>query len=488
MRPTIPITCFVLAAATGGAQTPFSQGPAAGVAVAFSVTGTATGVEQIQVRRTGFDRTPRPWAPRPGRPDFRYRPLFEFSSACGAPANPLDIDAFSVGLDQIPVDATTQFVAVEADRWYALLFNVGATPTASGVVAGESLQPPPKTGADGDLFAHVFDGSSLDPRWVNTVERALDAAELVPPAGGIDVDATDAHLPLYALDAHLYSKLPAFARLAPTFYFSVAPASVADVPSCWWTGTSVADRTAGAIFSTRWTGSGWVTPTVFLTPSRLGIGSSADVIGLSIDRARGFVVFSLVASVSRSDPLMFFDLASSPGTYAVVFQYSTPTEGAAKPVSCGAGVGGNDDVEGICITDPGPAQSSSGYGGLAFGSPLPPCASWPFAMTMNATVFRDGAGGPVLRTLARGIVPSSPGVLLLGVSNQLELSKRSACVVDPRFALLDAIGGACGGWFEMQIPLPVTPTLAGTSGVLQWAALNAVGQLEVANATTINLF
>ncbi|MDP6424947.1 MAG: hypothetical protein QGG14_09395 [Planctomycetota bacterium] len=357
--PLLSLLLAPLAAAQTAVIAPSSNGPLVGVPSLISVTeGTVpkadSGARGL-FKPVGFS-TATPATLTPGEvsaatPDFSAAALFR-GTACGAQAALPEIDAMSIGLDWIQVRShptkPRAVVAVPPGHWAGITFSVVKTLKGKhGQILGETTRTEPLyRGVGADLFSYIFPGSALPPGMVGITQRLNDAAEIRLPSDG-EIDAVDVFASLFrfGIDPRLGLSIKKL-----HFYFSVTKATLALVPSSWW---SDASKTSGAsVFRCTFdelTGT-WSCPKEFFSPGDLGLLPHDDLDAFAYDELQSLVLLSTAGKAY--DPILFVDLNQD-------LAVAEPVYAGDKPISDLSGVGlfeiGN--VDGICALDPTASQA-----------------------------------------------------------------------------------------------------------------------------------
>jgi len=383
-----------------------SSGPFARARHGLSVDTTTCSLDKAEVylRRVGTTPVlPQVW---PGRlPDYRI------ASIVGASvASVIDVDAMSVGLDTIHADTRGVLIPPPPPNWAAMTFSVTrATTGAFGPVRAEAAAA---DGAAGDLFSwHVRRG--LFSGITDRVYLAQDSVDLLTSCSGRvgDIDAHDLHMAASVSAA-------AIAALYPSmnfFYFSITAGTASAAPASWWG----PDGPSGAtILQTTWTGSAWTPITPLYTWRQLSLAQHDDIDALAIApqvplRPFGsWVLFSTTTGLP--DPIMIYSPVPVLGPTPYLVQGRTTTETVSSRL--GLGTGGGDDVDAICVLDPG--DIAHPFDSFQSGSPFDEIYPLPLLPTgaVSAGSAREAAG---LRLYVQGCPPSGCGagslaVLLLG--------------------------------------------------------------------------
>ncbi|MEZ5966785.1 MAG: hypothetical protein R3F56_23300 [Planctomycetota bacterium] len=380
-----------------------SSGPFARSRHGLSVDGATCALDRAEIyhRRVGAaPLLPEVW---PGRaPDYRIA-----SIVGAAVAAVIDVDAMSVGHDTIHADPLGVLIPPLPPGWAAMTFSVTrATAGAFGPVRAEAATA---DGAAGDLFSwHVRAGrAGLAER----VYLAQDSIDLLTNCGGRvgDIDAHDLHMAAAASAAAIQTLYP----MPAVFYFSITSATAAAAPASWWG----PDGASGAtILQTTWTGAAWTPITPLYTWRQLGLVQGDDIDALAampqvpLRPYGNWILFSTASGLP--DPIMIYSPLPVVGPTPYMVQGTTGT----VTVSSRLGLGGGDDVDAICVLDPG--DSSHPFDGLQSGSPFDEIYPWPFTPTGNVSgcAAREAAG---LRLYVQGCPPLGCGsgslaVLLLG--------------------------------------------------------------------------
>lgn len=384
-----------------------SSGPFARSRHGLSVDSATCSLDKAQVylRRVATPGiVPEVW---PGRlPDYRIA-----SIVGAATAAVIDVDAMSVGLDTIHADTRGVLIPPPPPRWAAMTFSV--TRATAGVFGPVRAEATAVDGAAGDLFSwHVRAGPRSGV--ADKVYLAQDSVDLLTNCSG-RVGNIDAH------DLHMAAAVSAvgIATLYPSpayFYFSVTAATASAAPPSWWG----PDGPSGAtILQTTWTGSAWSPVTPLYTWRQLGLDQHDDVDALAampqvpLTPYGSWILFSTTTGLP--DPIMIYSPLPVVGPTPYLVQGRSGTEPVSRRL--GLGAGGGDDVDAICVLDPGDIGHPfcSYQSGSPFDDPYP----WPIAPTgtVSACAAREAAG---LRLYFQGCPPAgcgagSFGVLLLGV-------------------------------------------------------------------------
>ncbi|MBM4061965.1 MAG: hypothetical protein FJ265_12850 [Planctomycetes bacterium] len=352
IRPR-PLTAgLVLALGTSSLQaqqTDPSEGPALVLAQGFSVDGASVipgaGPGTLLLTRSDFsDTAPDPWVPAPGMPDF--------SAMLGG--LPLDLDAFSIGLDYIQ-STPNGLAVIPPGHWAAITFSVtrGTVGTAGGRIAYEAVRP---GGAAADVFFYVLPGSALPSGLVDRTMRSQDSDEISAQPTGVsgNIDAHDLYVGLF------YRDNPQLVAVLPfqSVFFSVTAAAVPLVPSAWW---GAAPASGATILRRDWIGGAWTPVQPAFTPADFGLGAGEDVDALAVDLLRGHVLFSTTRPAATPgaplrDPVLYHRIGT-PGNFVYCTSAGNPP--IVQPVSTRLGLsgpGGIDDVDGVCALDPGPGS------------------------------------------------------------------------------------------------------------------------------------
>ncbi len=410
MKPWHTTVFFACAMAPLAIAQTKSDGPFAGTAGTFSMDhattaasgGTAGG--DLHVKKYGYTTMP-PQVWPAGTPDFSPNSLI-FAPAClvGPGFRTLvNVDAFSIGVDQIFVDPASGTADMTPPQWDALHFSVtqGTSGAAGSRVADETAG---SEGAAGDLFTYVVPGSARG--WamvVDIVYRALDSGEIALGGPVPDIDGYDFFLYEYQLPPNCRTApLP----LQPTFYFSVDNASLPFIHPTWWAGTSPSGAT---ILQTSWTGLSWTCPQPFVTFAQLGLAQDEDIDAIAIDRDRAGATHTMILSTDTSivprNPLLAVDISAIAAPTLPVFVYTVEVDGVTGPVSSRLGLEGADDIDAVCLVDPATER---------MGMPQPPFPiPLPLTGTTNATAFGDcdAAGNRIVRTFISGDTCSPGGTV-----------------------------------------------------------------------------
>ena len=307
------------------------------LAVDAATTGTVSG--RLLTKDAGYyTTTPTERAPITGAPDFRAQSLF-----AGLPV-PLEIDAFSIGMDWIVSDGTGQCWGPEW-QWAVLLFSVtrGTTGALGGPINYDAASA--ADGAAGDLFCYEFTSTTGVPLSLDTLTKALDSTtiNIHPTAGTSNMTAFDYFASMYA-NADLLKTMPT----NPTVYFSVSSATAPSIPTSWL-GGSTANRSGATVFRMTWKNNEtWGPPSVYLSPSNLGLLSTDDVDALAVDTLHhpdNYVLFSQV-SPPAGQAIKFLNR-----TTGIVYTYRYANSGPT--IESRLGLGASGDVDALCAIDPG---------------------------------------------------------------------------------------------------------------------------------------
>ena len=412
--------------------------------------------------------------------------VFAGGAMCTAATSTLDVDAMSVGLDEIwanlsgeverPPTSGTPEIA-----WNALVFSVregqGLPGSAMAAERGR-MATDPKRDSGGDLFSYVLDGSDIAVDWVDVSQRAIDRSELGLVAGD-QIDAVDVHLSLYELDVlfldTLNSRVENWRR--PNLYFSLSPETVGNAPATWWASSP---PSAATILIASWLGPrlGWSCPSVFLSYDDMGLRQDDDITALAVDEHDEQILFGLRLRPGRPDPLMFYSWSTAFTGGAVPYVYPGPAD-VAGPVSIAMGVGPCDDVTGTCDLDPtcrGQATTITRVN--AYGTPLEmtPCT---FPNEVSASAFRgiDPGGTPTLRTFLTGFPSGTapPGFGIVGVNFFSFGSTPCPTLSAPAAPLLFLVARnpgtvPCGSPATFSFGLPTTAAGTNNSFTISWLA------------------
>lgn len=459
------LCCLCSFAPAVGAQpkTSKSRGPFAKSQHGLSVDAATCALDKAEVflRNNG----PSPILPQtwPGRaPDYRI------ASIVGAAVAPLiDIDAMSVGLDTIHADSSGVLIPPAPPNWAAMTFSVTrATVGASGPVRSEATAV---DGAAGDLFSwHIRRGrfSGVTDK-VYLAQNGVDLRTHCSPQVG-DIDAHDMHMAASVSAATIAAmyQTPAY------FYFSITNATVAAAPAAWWG----ADGPSGAtILQTTWTGAAWSPITPLYSWRQLGLTQHDDIDALAAEPQAflqpyaNWLLFS--TSTGLPDPLMIYCPLPVVGPTPYRANTGTTTELVSRRI--GLGPGGGDDIDAICVLDPGDAFSPP-FGGFQTGAPFDQFPPFPFPSTgeVSACAAREFIG---LRTYVHGCPPagcagSTIALMLLGVPG------------NPAIASLSFVRPA--GFNAYELLLPVPPGLFGAVLETRWAVAD-LAAIDLAEPVSI---
>jgi hypothetical protein len=359
----LPLAALLACPLAAQAFEPISEGPFSGLAHGLSVGPLTSGPsgpldpKLFLAKQPGFQlAAPPTWAPAPNVPDFSTDAIF-----AGLAVKP-EVAAMSIGLDWVVGDNTGRAVILPG-QWGALTLSVtratvGRAP-ASGQKWGriwEEAQPSTPDGAGADLFSYILPGSEtagIPADWVDRTMRAQDSTEIRIFAPGVkgELDAHDLFVSFYTLDPLLVGLLPP----EPWFYFTLTPATVDLVPAAWW--GAAANRSPATILRCKWnaTTKAWTSHQMFRTAADLGVTEPGGLVdALAVDETNQRILFSTQPHPSR-DQIMFLHYGSDSAA-AVTYRTGTTPE---EPVSARIGLlPTGDDVDAICILDPGGSRGA----------------------------------------------------------------------------------------------------------------------------------
>lgn len=389
------------------------RAPFAGSPLAYS---TRSGSMEINLHCAGFESDPSPQGIGgfvPSDPRFPdYGDLLR-QTLIGVPG--LELDAMSLGLDQLPTDQNGIIRNLGGGSWAGLVFSVsdpepgGQEERAYRPFETLSCQDDGESGAGkSDIYAFLYDSSGWDDDSKGRTVLVRDSTQLAgPPSGSpsFDVDAMDLHL------AAAYTTLGRTGRefFEPrSFYFSVSTSTSHLIPSSWMS-DPLQERSGATIFVvTRSPSAGWGQPVVFESPIDLGLLTGEDVDALAIDEARNAMVFS--TSTPDRNEFLYRNIGTDLIGHVVLRVEGDRT---GRPVSDLVGLLGTGTVDAICGSDPtfGPNYLSIRRSMYASLPCVPPYELLPGfgRRALEAGAFYTcpgypcpGASGEVLRVFAWG--------------------------------------------------------------------------------------
>jgi hypothetical protein len=433
-----------------------------------------------------------------GAPTISGSPEFSLEAILGGPVPAaLQINAFSAGMDVLPVDPPTvpgepamvNLGTPSLDPWGVLGFSVSReTDGAFGsLIAGEAAAP---GGAGADLFTYILPGSVFpsdvaDCYPVNQTQRAVDGAEMGLSGPGVEgeVEALDIFIPAWEVGAPVDSDLPE----EPSVYFSLSHESFVAgvVPDAWFDPPlGLIEKSPGTILKSTWDSAlgTWSTPQIFLTRFDLGLQIHDDVDALAVDEINCLVLFSIRVDASYPPPLppvskqlqvarFCSDFAGGLLVGDLCATDSTGTSSVAERTGLSDP---DDDIDGLCTEDPANQLVSVDR---LFA--VPTGALKPNRKTFSASMFRDRlTGGPTITLVVEGLPTVGPsrsfGLLVqfpdLGIalepiyvmpvgagapssSVELSLVDASLAALDEEMIVIPLVGG--GG-----LPLECAATLS----------------------------
>lgn len=449
-----------------------------------SGTGMAA-TDQVYARKAGFG-TVAASTPRATRPDFTFAAIFAH-----APAGPYDVDAFTIGADQLHTDCEGMIDLRTCNCWTRVFFTVedgiGIAGT-TGVVRQEMNRV---DGAGADVFCYVPATASLIAASLKGVTtRAVDSTETGLFLGGStptkgQLASLDMLAPLYELDDFVVNYLDP----DPIVYFSVTNTTRSRVPVGWWGGSVPSGAT---ILRRQWDSAGghWVTLAPLYTYSDLGVAANAEIDALAYNQGLDHLVLSFSRSTTPAGlsqlvfarncvdgPITLNDLTESDG--------STGTRRVVDSI----GVGSTGEVRGVCEDDPAlsAAQPPLTAGLMAHILGTPDQEIVPEWTTLAGQVYRscDPVGNVTFTAHLTGL-PPGPGpslaVFIVGVPTVLSAS-------DVVFIVPTRPTQGAGDPVSAELILPPVLTLL-SSGQLQgmWVAIDTTtSAIALSNPLTIFL-
>lgn len=467
---SVPALCALAAAQQ-------SAGPLVGSTLALAVDGGANNSADAttHVHRNGFGGPLRQFT-APAAPDLQA-----ILALHGAPS--LDIDDISTGRDDIMVDSNG-VTRVPPFGWglFSFSFRNGAIGAPGSRLAAE-----PAADRGSAVFTWVLPGSLIPTPLIATVERSHGRAELAVPPGG-DVDALDLPLVLGMDQTTLAGTEPGFQALLPAqseIYFTVANASLGQVPAAWWNVPGIPNLPSGAtILVTRRppTGGMWLPPTVYKVFFELGLLQTDDIDALALDATNDTLIFSCAGNAY--DQLLYIDVGTD----------GMPTPVPVKdpsnaPVSSATGSAGNDDIDAVCTLDP---RIRSGIFtpddfGASCGTPRHAYQPNLYPVGVSASAFRRYSSGQShYDTWMIGWPPNTgqgPGWAILAITLGDTLSPAITAAIYPRFPA-NPVSGDPRRYTQT---IPVSYALSGLPLTFRWFAADAAGT-EISQAYPIKVF
>lgn len=485
------IVAFTTAALfMGGLAAQRDRGPMIAAPVAFTVAGGGpapggTAVAgRIYGKKAGFSMPP---ATTIGAGPMR--PVFDMSQIL--PGIDVEVDAMSIGLDDLPLNSSCA-LDYQSNAWGVLLLGVqqdGNVSHTAPVIASEKTRMG-TDGAGADIFSYVYPSGNLHPSFEGRTQRALDGREIgfSTPAATGQIMALDAQIMLYSLDDAIVDQLPR----DPCFYFSVTSATANRlVDPTMWGGL----RPSGAtILCVQWdpVAGMWQPRPPLYTWRDLGLPAAADIDALIRDEDRGVTVFSLTKATTppgRSQLLLVegcsflgpavtnFEEVTADGSTAEV----AGTEGTSNGGS--AGTGDEGDVTSGCSPDPGFGQTSpSNYQRASWSTPIYLSLPGVALPTLDGAAYRDcdSAGLSTFSFHLTGGDSTLPAVLHLPLIGNLPAIPRSGApgAGSPTSVYLSAYLGPGAS------PLP--PNLLGATFQAVWITQPMVGPLRISPVMTLD--
>ena len=200
------------------------------------------------------------------------------------------------------------------------------------------------------VFTWILPGSSVPSSLWGTVERSHSAAELGLPTN-TNVDALDFPHVMGGDQSTLLLSEPGFPGLpsTPCIYFTVSNSSAAQVPCSWlpnfWCHLYYSGATIFKVCKPSATS--WSQPTVYRAWFELGLDQADDIDGLAINETTGTIIVSCKGNAY--DQFLYIDDCDNGGTMAQPVRTSV----LGTTLSQAVGTGGNDDIDAICVLDPG---------------------------------------------------------------------------------------------------------------------------------------
>ncbi|MBK8976606.1 MAG: hypothetical protein IPM29_11875 [Planctomycetes bacterium] len=379
------------------------RAPFAGMPLIYSLDDdTALGTRNaILLRCGGFETTPARAAPDgPADPTANYNPslgsLRRFLDGI-----PVEIDAFSLGFDDILVEPDGHVSELAGANWFGLIFSLRepSTRPLNALSCGGQLGD---TNVRGDVYGFLFESCELPFDMKGQPFLVYDddlVSTMTAGTSGVGVDALDAH------GATLYSALRRLDRYptgdpATTWaYFSVTSTTAANIPSTWFVGgVSPAVYRSGATIwriayerGTNGQAGSWDKVLPFISPADLltnvlppgSYPELAEVDALSVDAGRQRIVFS------TDEPDLPELLVTQFGVDGVLPTTELRTELSSGGQSAGTVVGarGGRRIDAVCAIDPRFIEAQRGSGAASWRSHIvgPPCADPPEMFpTINA--------------------------------------------------------------------------------------------------------
>ncbi|MFO1076913.1 MAG: hypothetical protein U1E73_04215 [Planctomycetota bacterium] len=338
-------------------------------------------------------------------------------------------------------------------RWLAL----SATVTNSSPLTNHPLLT---AGQGSHILSYFFlESQEVPSSLLGSLQIEQTSAQMLMPAGA-EISAFDFALGM--LMANPEDDLPAFVPYDDVLYYSVTPhfasayAAMSGGAQIPWFAADPADPfvrvhapDAGVIYRSTWDdfAQTWSVPLVYKSLADLGLSAGENIDALTVDHSTGIVIFST-------------DRATSPLRNQVLLYHPDLTAGTNLPlydvdgtkVSTKLGLTDEDDIDGLCGTDP---EISNYVAGRAAGTPRPER----FGVLFGLGALYNGLESPIGFSVARDAPNGAPFDLRLQISGWGPFEQPVPCNVNLSIRV-ESVNGAnrtWGPWVQLA-PIPRSPT------------------------------
>ena len=335
-------------------------------------------------------------------------------------------------------------------------------------------------GQGSDLLSYFFrDSFEVPTSLLGALHLEQTAGQMALPAGA-DIGAFDFALGM--LTTNSQDDLPAFAPNADVLYYSVTPffvlvyeafAAGGQIPkfaaALGDPQVRVFPPDAGAVYRSTWAAGTqtWSNPVVFASRDDLGLVAGENVDAVTVDHTYGIVIFSTERGTGpQRDQVLLHHATLTPLGHLPLYEID------GTKLSTKLGLTDEDDIDGLCGTDP---EIGSYVAGRAAGTPRPDR----FGYLYGTDPVFNGLAEPIGFSMARD-APNGPAAydIRLQVSGWGPFEQPVPCAVYPSMRIETLQGGApvWGPWVPLS---PVPRAAAEQTWHLPWPVVTGAGTANV---------